>query len=406
MDKPEFLNKGSKYIFTFPQFICEVGRIYINHDKTSCQLIFTNAHKESHILRTRINIETERSRNTLAKSLTELYPNKDLDWQDSIEYIAEKTMRELEHGEPVVLVSSTDEVSDLEYLIYPLIPLGKPTAIFGDPGSGKSQLAIIFNIIAALPWTDNPLRLTTPSKPAKLLFLDYEADIEDSRRQLESFTRGMDLGFCELLYRRCSIPISDDLEGIRNYIDELKIDGLIIDSVSLAAGGDLNRMDVATNYIRALRSLGTGITSISFAHTSKDRESKNKTILGSVLFEAGFRNVFEIRASENEDSLDIALFHRKANLSKRLASLGFRINYMETGNTVEWLDTRSVPEFVQRMSVNKQVLQELKHGKLSTKELSENLDVKLSDVNVAITRLKKAGQIVGDSKGWGLSLLP
>ena len=405
MISPQFENKSTKYIFAWPEFICEVGRMHIDHDRTSCQLIFINTKDSAHILRTRLNIETNASRAKLAKDLTERCPIKDLDWLDTIEYIAEKTMRELEHGEPVITIQSTDEFSDLKYLIYPIIPEGKPTAIFGDPGSGKSQLAVILSMVMSLPWSDNPLKLGAPEKPVKVLFLDYEADIEDIQRQLALFTQGMELGYGSIEYRRCSMPIADDLEGIRKHIEELDAKCLIIDSVSLAAGGDLNRMDVATNYVRSLRSLGPDITSISLAHTSKDRESKIKTILGSVLFEAGFRSVWEIRADEGNDTLDIALFHRKANLSKKFHDIGFRISYTDAGNIVESLDPRSVPEFVRRMSVNKQILEALKHGKLSSQELVEQTDNKISDINVALSRLKKANQIIGDSKGWGLLLV-
>lgn len=403
MITPEFSNKSSKYIFTWPEVICEVGRIHLNHERTSCQLIFTNPEDKLHILRTRLNIETDVARKRLAKELSERYPVKGLDWQDTIEYIAEKTMRELEHGEPVVTIQSTDEYSDLKYLIHPVVPEGKPTAIFGDPGSGKSQLAVILSMVMSLPWSGNPLKLGAPDKPAKVLFLDYEADIEDIRRQLSLFTQGMDLGYGSMDYRRCSLPIADDIEGIRNYIEELGARCLIIDSVSLAAGGDLNRMDVATNYVRSLRSLGPDITTISLAHTSKDRESKVKTILGSVLFEAGFRSVWEIRAIEGEDSLDVALFHRKANLSKKFQDIGFRINYTDSGNVIEWLNPKSVPEFLERMSARKQILETLKHGKVSSKDLEEQLEIKPSTLRVNLMRLKKAGMITGDANGWGLS---
>lgn len=407
MNNPVFENKSSKYIFTWPEVVCEVGRIHIDHDRTSCQLIFTNPKDKAHILRTRLNIETDAARKRLAKELAERYPVKDLDWPDTIEYIAEKTMRELEHGEPVVTIQSTDEYSDLKYLIHPIAPEGKPTAIFGDPGSGKSQLAVILSMIMTLPWTDNPIRLGAPDKPVKVLFLDYEADKEDIQRQLALLTQGMDLGYGSIEYRRCSLPIADDLEGIRTHIEETGARCLIIDSVSLAAGGDLNRMDVATNYVRSLRSLGSNITTISLAHTSKDRESKIKTILGSVLFEAGFRSVWEIRANEGDDSLDIALFHRKANLSKKFQDIGLRINYLKEGSTIEWLNPKSVPEFVERMSVNQQILSALKYGKVSTSELVEQLGIKRPSVDTALNRLKKASKIIGDSKnGWGLATLP
>ncbi len=764
MTNPTFENKRSKYTFTRPEFTCEVGRMHVDHDRTSCQLIFTNPKDQSHIMRTRLNIETDSARKRLAKELSERYPVKNLDWPDTVEYIAEKTMRELEHGEPVITIQSTDEYSELKYLIHPIVPEGKPTAIFGDPGSGKSQLAVILSMVMTLPWTDNPLKLGAPDNPVKVLFLDYEADIDDIQRQLALFTGGMDLGYGSIEYRRCSLPISDDLEGIRTHIEETGARCLIIDSVSLAAGGDLNRMDVATNYVRSLRSLGSDITTISLAHTSKDRESKVKTILGcyaegtevltkegwkqhrditlldevacyepetkalrwwhpvikfqydysgkmvsihhgtlralitpnhrvltanhgiieakqlghfqrnaykiphqaplkpsgkhlgnskglfqmeansrhlplndwlrflgywisegnlsnpneigltqsvgdtledmkvtlnnlgfsfternrkrgkpnwatvhylhirydageklsgrqkkgrgfsnkvkgrkhllfrwltkncghstytkrmpdfiwtlrrsqqklfldaliagdghilpngsaqyytvskeladgvqrlatlcgignymtsrkryahsnvqyeiymskpcrktitiaprnvreedysgkvyclsvptgfyvtryhgyvnimgnSVLFEAGFRSVWEIRANEDEDSLEVALFHRKANLSKRFQDIGFRINYMEKGNTIEWLNPKSVPEFVERMSTHQRVLSALKAGPLSTIDLIEQLELKRSSIDNAVSKLSRKGFVTGNSKSWSLPLL-
>lgn len=403
MNPPVFENKGTKYLFTFPTFKCEVGRMHVNHDRTSCQLIFTNLKTDAHILRSRLNIETSATRSRLAKELEEKYKiTGDDTWQDAIEYIAEKTMRELEHGEPVITVQSTDEVPELEYFIYPIAPKGKPTVIFGDPGTGKSQLAVILSMVALLPWELNPLKLGVPSKSAKVLFLDYEADIEDIQRQLSLFTQGMELGYCSLEYRRCTTPLADDIEGIRNHIDDRQIDCLIIDSVSLAAGGDLNHMDIATSYFRALRQLD--ITSISLAHTSKNREEKVKTIIGSVLFEAGARSVWEIRANEGDDTLDIALFHRKANLSKKFHDIGFRITYADTGNIVEWLDPKSVPEFLERMSVNQQILSALKHGKMTNDQLAEQIDTKRAYLVVALSRLKKSGKIIGDYlTGWGLA---
>lgn len=375
--------------------------MHVNHDTTSCQLIFANAKSKAHILRTRLNFESSTTRARLAKDLTERFPLKDFDWPEGIEYIAEKTMRELEHGEPVVTVNSNDDIGELEYLIHPLVPTGKPTVIFGDPGAGKSQLAVIMGMVVSLPWQGNPLRLEPPEDPVKVLFLDYEADIDDIKRQLKKFTDGMGLGYCSLEYRRCSLPIADDIEGIRNYIDDLKIGCLIIDSVSLAAGGDLNKMDMATSYFRALRQLN--ITSVSLAHTSKDRESKTRTILGSVLFEAGARSVWELRANEGDDCLDMALFHRKANLSKKYHDIGFRINYMPNGNSVEYLNPKSVPDFLERMSVNQRILELLKCGKLSTEQIVEQLEIKRSIVDTSISRLRKSGKVVGISSSWGLA---
>ena len=404
MNNPIFENKSSKYIFVWPELSCEVSRMHVDHDKTSCQLIFTDHSENPHILRTRLNIETNSTRAKLAKDLTERHPIKGFSWEDAIEYISEKTMRELEHGEPVVTIQSTDETTELKYLVFPIIPEGKPTAMFGDPGSGKSQLAIILCIIMRLPWFDNPLRLIAPEKPTKVLYLDYEADQVDLQRQLAIFTNGMGLGWSSIEYRRCALPIADDIEGIRNHIEETGARCVIIDSVSLAAGGDLNRMDVATAYVRALRSLGEGITTISLAHTSKDRENKSKTILGSVLFEAGFRSVWEVRGQEDEDNnlLDICLFHRKSNLAKKSKPIGFRISYSPDGTTIAWHDPRNVAEFVERMGTNQRVLSLLKEGYATEQEIQDGLGISAVNCRVTMSRLKKKTLVLKVGDEWGL----
>ena len=346
----------------------------------------------------RFNMTSERARTGLAKRLYSLYQK--IDWQNVVEKICLGVIELSRQGEPVQELTSNDDIAPLDYLIAPIIPKGKPTAIFGDPGSGKSTLLLILAIVACLPWWDNPLHLIAPAVPSPILYLDYEADADDLRRQLKSFTDGHELGLTQLNYRRCSLPITEDLEAIHNYASAIKAKALFIDSTSLAAGGDLNRMDVATAYIRALRQLK--MTSVSVSHTSKERDAKTKTIIGSVLFEAGFRSVWECRGQEDDKTLDIGLFHRKFNLGAKRNPLGYRITYNGQSNTIEWFDPSNVPEFVARMSHTKQILELLKRGGFETRQIAEELDISLAAASMALSRLAKKDQVIKNDKMWGL----
>jgi len=349
-------------------------------------------------------LEASSSKSRLAKDLAGLLSLKKDTWQDIVEYISEKSLRELEQGEPVIEITSLDDTIPLEYIIYPILPKGKPTVIFGDPGSGKSQQAVLFSIMMALPWHDNPLKLKVRDVPSVPLFLDYEADADDVRRQVTALVNGMDLGYMRLHYRRCTLPLHEDIEAIMNHAEVVKADCLIIDSTSLAAGNDLNKMEAASNYFRALRQ--TQMTTLSLSHTSKDRELKSKTIIGSVLWEAGARSVWESRVVEGDDCLDVALFHRKSNLARKSPPIGFQIHYEnDLPVNVVWHDCSSVPEFIERMGTNQRVLQTLKHGKFSSVQLSEELDIKRSAIDVSVSRLSKKNIINGDSKGWYLPVM-
>ena len=404
---PEFTNKGGKYLFEWQEFnLCaEVSRISKNHDSTKCQLLFTTTDPacNPHLLQTRFNLESSRARSELAKDMLTRYKVKDqtLDWKAILEYISIKSIRESEQGEPVLLLTSEDEVGALEYLVKPIAPLYKPTVLFGDPGAGKSQLMVALNMLISLPWSNNPMRLGVPAKPVKALILDYEADPDDIRRQLTSLVKGMDIGYLDLNYRRCSLPLADDLEAIKNHIEAIGATCIFIDSMSLAVGGELGSKE-ATAYFRTLRQL-KDVTSISLAHTNKNRESKDKTILGSVLFEAGARSVWEVRGEEDDDALNIALFQRKANLSKKSQPLGYRITYEnDLPISISWYDPKSVPEFVERMSNTQRILQFLKDDPASEQTIADALNITPVIVRVTLSRLKKKNVAIKVDNKWGL----
>lgn len=393
------------YTFHWPEhkLSAKIARIHPHTDgRLTADISFTLGSKKHQEPTFSFNFSSAQVRKQLVKNLEEKYPEWKTHWLSVIDELIREVQRLSMTGEPIIELASTDEVADLEYLVHPIIPLNKPTAIFGDPGSGKSQLLLILAIVAALPWHDNPLKLTAPAESTPILLLDYEADEDDVRRSLKALAHGMDLGYIPIHYRRCSLPIADDLEAIRNHVDAIGAKAVFIDSTSLAAGGDLNKMDIASSYIRALRQLK--MTSVSLTHTSKDRDSKSKTIIGSVLFEAGFRSVFECRGQEDDDILDIALLHRKFNLGGRLKPIGYRIQYNGQGNTIAWHDPGNVPEFVERMGTNRRILELLKEGPLPMKEITDELDLTYPAVTMALKRLVSKKQVIKlDDKQWGLA---
>lgn len=407
MTEATFENKGTKYVFTWPdiKLAAEVSRISANHDSIRCMMLFTSTHENAnpHILQTRVNLESTRAKRDLAKELGSRYNiGEKIEWIPLTEYLMVKTLREYERGEPIILLSSEDETKPLEYLVHPIAPLLKPTVIFGDPGAGKSQLAVILTIILCLPWADNPLRLKTPDKPTPTLFLDYEADPEDIQRQLVAITKGMKLPYVELHYRRCTQPLAEDIDSIRNHANDINAGAVIVDSISLAAGDDPSKPNVATNYFRQMRQLH--MTSISLAHTAKAEGLVRKTIFGSVMWEAGARSVWEIQGEQDEDTLDMALTHKKANLSKKFPPQGYRILYKDDLPTrVQWHDPKETPEFVERMSNSDRILLLLREGSMTTENIAATLDITPNACKVSIHRLKKKGKVVALPGGaWGV----
>ncbi len=196
------------------------------------------------------------------------------------------------------------------------------------------------------------------------------------------------------IYRRCSSPLADDLEQIKQAIDEYKATCLFIDSLGLACGGDLNSAEPALRFFAALRQFK--ITSVILAHTARNTDSNNKHIYGSMFFEAQSRNVWElVKSNDDEDSIVIGLYHKKPPpFGKLHKPLGYKFTFDNDNNKTyfEYNDPKSVDELLERMGTNTKIIEALKYGPLTPKELEESKGIK--NPRTALSRLKRKGIII------------
>lgn len=357
----------------------------------------------SHLHRSHFNLSSERSRTSLAKTLKERHNS--LDWHGLLEQNSVYVIDMYRRGEPVRELKSTDEIQRPRYLLNPLIIENYPNVIFGDPSSAKSTLAVILSQVMQLPWHDNPMGITAPASPVKVLYIDWESDWETINWQLKTLENGMGLGYLSLHYRRCYFPLAQDIEQIKKYVEETEATLLIIDSLGIAAGGELKETQSPLAFFGALRQLGR--TSLILAHNNKE-DIKKKTIFGSQFFTALARNVWEIRKSQDTDSdeMELALFHKKPPpFSKLQKPIGFKIEFdNELGKMeVKKHDPRNVAEFIERMTDTDRVLDALRDGPMDNKELTDELEMKPDNVRVATNRLKKKELIVKVGSQWGLA---
>ena len=243
-------------------------------------------------------------------------------------------------------------------------------------------------------WKDNPGRLDIANKKERCLWLDYETDQSVIAWQLASIKRGNNFEAPnQIFYRRCSSPLADDLEQIKQAIDEYKATCLFIDSLGLACGGDLNSAEPALRFFAALRQLK--ITPVILAHTARNTDSNNKHIYGSMFFEAQSRNVWElVKSNDDEDSIVIGLYHKKPPpFGKLHKPLGYKFTFDNDNNKTyfEYNDPKSVDELLERMGTNTKIIEALKYGPLTPKEL-ESKGIK--NPRTALSRLKRKGIII------------
>ena len=349
------------------------------------------------------NLSGPQSRVTLAKQLTSTFPKPPVpwDWLGILTEIANVTLERFREGEPVQELWTHEDVPKLEFLLEPLIVKGVPNIIFGEKGVTKSTMSLICYICLTLPWYDNPLELIVPDKSTQTLILDYELPGYIAQRNIKRLQLGLGLPNFPIYHRRCKVPLAQEVEQVAKHIARLKAKAVIIDSLARATGGELNKTEPANAFFEALDRLE--VTSLILAQTSKDIESKRKTIYGNALFTYYSRNIWELCKTEptDEHTVDVALFQRESNLTKHYPNMSFRFSFGTDSTSIERQPV-NIAEFITKVTMKGAILDELRGGSLSVKELSDRIGHKENPTRVVLTRLKKQGLVINLESGlWG-----
>lgn len=351
----------------------------------------------------RINLTSQQARNTIAKRLNDANIIADLDWGWIVEQVCAETIKLHRQGEPIKELWTSEDIQPPEYLLEPILLKDLPTIIFGEKGVTKSTLALVFYIILTLPWDDNPLGLIAPNHSVKTAILDWELPGNIAQWNLKKLQHGVDIPPLPLYHRRCHSPLADDIETIQKYLVAIKAETVIIDSLGRAVGGELSKDTENINrFFTALDKLK--VTSLILAQTSKDTKTKQRSIYGSTFFTYYARSIFELSKAESidESELSVALFHRSANLTKLEKPMGFHFNFNENKTKIT-REAVSYSEFLEKVNRQFQITELLKINPLATSEIMEALDIKRSNADVILKKLRDKEKIIklGDGR-WGL----
>ena len=373
-------------------------RLHTSDSRVTGELQFLSAAGKPIFPQTSLNFTAERSRTALAKSLTEL--DSSLPWGDIMNSVSIRVITMARAGEPVRELDTALDVPPPEWLLEPLLYKGLPTIIFGEKAVCKSTLSLCIYTCLALPWTDNPLGWVAPTRKVKTLLCDYEVDYDVAHYNIKQLQIGMELPSFSLYYRRCSIPLADDVEQLQAHIEKLGAEAIIVDSLGPAVGGDLKDPGTALRFTSAIRQLKC--SALIIGQTSKDTKSKTKSVFGSTFFEYYARNIVEIRKAqeEGEDSLDIALYNTYHNLGKRFRPMGYHLNFNGTGTHIE-SQPITAPELIDRIGTQARILKLLQtESPLNIAKIAEGLDLKEGNIRVVLGTLRNRGLVIrlGDKK--------
>ena len=408
----ELIN-GFQIEFADEHLVAKVSRIRTPSDgqvKGQLEIKHSKNGKDAQLLvPTQFNFSSEQTRTRFAKQLGDKL-GLDIEWRAIFDYLGQTVQELARAGDTYLEIWTDKEAPPPDKWLDGIIYKGVQNIIFGEKGVSKSTLAYALSMCLVLPWDDNPLHMSVPKHSIKTLVLDWETDTEIFSYYTTRLRKGMGIPTCSIYYRRCTLPLIDDIEPIQAYIEATGADLLVIDSLGAAAGGErgeLRGAESALLFNTALRKLKK--TSLIIAQTAKgDPNEKKKTIFGSTYFTYYARNIFELCRSEDsyDDTQHFGLFNRECNLGRRLSPIGLRIEYGEDGGISIEREVMSIAEFAQKVTTNARILEVLKDGKMAQKELKEALGASYQTVGQALRRLANQGKVLRVGDEWGLTNLP
>jgi hypothetical protein len=378
---------------------------------TELSFYSVNGSEELLLYMSKVNLLSVQTMNALTLRMEKHCP--DPPWADMLTFIQGKTMQIARRGSPAVPVGKRPPSMRLEYQLEPILEKNQPTTIYGPGGHAKSLLAayiaclVQFNIIGMA----NSNSCWRPAT-GNVLYLDWESSQEDFNRRIWAIKQGLGISTENtLLYRFCSQPLVNDIREIQRMVYGNNIDFIIADSQMAAAGYGSDPSQVSSQYYNALRSLertNLTIDHVSKAEWSKINGSNSQGPYGSVVKFNRSRSQFEIKKSQDTDdnSLEIAMVHRKHNEGKLLKPIGIRISFHYKLKdeldkvTFSPCDIVDNPELSNSASARDRIVQVLRHGKLEVKAISDQLQIPEPTIRARLNDNKQLFKHFED--GWGL----
>jgi hypothetical protein len=267
--------------------------------------------------------------------------NKKLDWFTITNQITIECLSRIRNGEQVVMLDSKIGAVKPEFLVFPIMVSNNVNIIYADRSSAKSLFIMWISLLLNLGWVDSAgLKIY---KEHKVLWLDWENDSSTSGWSKECLVRGLGIEGIEIAYLHMTHTLAKSIPYLQQKINEVGADTIVIDSLGIAVGGDLNLSEPAIEFFNSIRKLP--VTPVVIAHTAKDKNNPRKTVYGSAFYENLARSVWE--ASKKQEygahELVFSLFQRKAPpFAGYHEPLGFR--FMFEGDITKVSECEPMPD--------------------------------------------------------------
>lgn len=226
------------------------------------------------------------------------------------------------------------EVEDVDWLWYPYIPYGKLTLIHGNPGDGKTHIALK---IAAECSNGKALPGSVAEPPITLIYQTAEDGLGDTiKPRLEEAGADQDKIFV-IDEDKQSLSMKD--HRIEEAIKRTGAKLIILDPIQAYLGGDIdmNRANEVRQLLKPLVRIAQTYQCaiVLIGHLNKNHGTNSVYRgMGSMDFAATVRSILLVGRYKEDPNIRV-LVHDKSSLAPEGPSVGFRL---DGPNGFEWLE--------------------------------------------------------------------
>ncbi len=228
-------------------------------------------------------------------------------------------------------------LGDVKWLWNDWLPVGFVTLLVGEPGSGKSFLALdwLKRVLKNTGWPMDGKSDTVLTTNNCAVWVETESSQQLVTSRAESMQVPGDRlympGFGEDLLGQPDLVLEEDRERVTQAVKELKPSFVVVDSLGGAHSGGENKIEEVRPMLDFLARLARDekISVVAVHHLRKrahmeSTEASMDKVRGSTAFSAFARSIIAVEGAGNDHSIRVI----KANLAEKAAPISFGIEFV------------------------------------------------------------------------------
>ena len=282
------------------------------------------------------------------------------------------------------------------------VPANASTVLYGDGGMAKSLQALLIGECVAR----GQQLFGRQVQQGRVLYLDWELDREEQTRRAHRVAAG--LGYPApapgLYYQQMALPLGTALPQIRQWVADLQLTLVVIDSFGLASLADPTTARDVVPLLAGVSKLPCTCLFIDHVRNLQPGEiGDDLKPFGSVYKFNIARSVIRVaRAGGDEVSLSLLVRQTKSNFGPLSDPLGLRVTFEEQRICFEQVASSS-PGFARaghrRAGLEKVSQALLRLGEASPQQLAEATRLSVGTVKNKLTELRRSGLATPIARG-------